>query len=112
MSYNHIPSASLLASKYQRYGYVHPRPFLPGERFSASREMDRSLRGYKELRLGLAESRQTVARQERERMSMDRGVSASYYKSPVGCRSSKGSGSMFLSDPVSRTCFFSSIKTY
>lgn len=26
-----IPMSSMLATKYQRYGYVHMEPFLPGK---------------------------------------------------------------------------------
>merc|ERR1712080_131683 len=44
MSYTWIPMCSNTASKYQRYGYVHEKPFLPGERYSASRDMDRNVR--------------------------------------------------------------------
>merc|ERR1711872_723215 len=90
MSYGWQPSISFTASKYQRYGFVHEKPFLPGERYSVSREM--------------------VARQKRDRQSMDRPVVTSYYKSPVGTRSSKGSGAVFYSDPVERSYFFSGVK--
>merc|ERR1711872_1023051 len=79
MSYGWQPSISFTASKYQRYGFVHEKPFLPGERYSVSRAMDRP-------------------------------VVTSYYKSPVGTRSSKGSGAVFYSDPVERSYFFSGVK--
>merc|ERR1712110_888020 len=100
MSYGWQPSISFTASKYQRYGFVHEKPFLPGERYSISKEMERNVKGYKEVRRGLTEARELVARQKRDRQSMDRPVVNSYYKSPVGTRSSKGSGSVFHSDPV------------
>merc|ERR1712130_200978 len=96
--------------KYQRYGFVHEKPFLPGERYSISREMERNVKGYEEVRRGLTEARELVARQKRDRQSMDRPVITSYYKSPVGTRSSKGSGSVFYSDPVERSYFFSGVK--
>jgi len=110
MSYGWQPSISFTASKYQRYGFVHEKPFLPGERYSVSREMERNVKGYKEVRRGLTEARELVARQKRDRQSMDRPVVTSYYKSPVGTRSSKGSGSVFHSDPVERSYFFSGVK--
>jgi len=110
MSYGWQPSISFTASKYQRYGFVHEKPFLPGERYSISREMERNVKGYKEVRRGLTEARELVARQKRDRQSMDRPVVTSYYKSPVGTRSSKGSGSVFYSDPVERSYFFSGVK--
>ena len=31
----------------QRYGFVHEKPFLPGERYSISKEMERNVKGYK-----------------------------------------------------------------
>merc|ERR1711872_542535 len=110
MSYGWQPSISFTASKYQRYGFVHEKPFLPGERYSVSREMDRNVKGYKEVRRGLTEARELVARQKRDCQSMDRPVVTSYYKSPVGTRSSKGSGAVFYSDPVERSYFFSGVK--
>merc|ERR1711936_130774 len=110
MSYGWQPSISFTASKYQRYGFVHEKPFLPGERYSVSREMERNVKGYKEVRRGLTEARELVARQKRDRQSMDRPVVTSYYKSPVGTRSSKGSGSVFYSDPVERSNFYSAVK--
>merc|ERR1719278_1909460 len=85
MSYGWIPSSSLVATKYQRRA-ASERPMMPGERFSVSREMDRNLKGYKEVRLGLQEAREVVARQARQRQSVDRTIQTSYYKSPVGCR--------------------------
>merc|ERR1712212_1141142 len=112
MSYGWQPSISFTASKYQRYGFVHEKPFLPGERYSVSREMERNVKGYKEVRRGLTEARELVARQKRERQSMDRPVVTSYYKSPVGTRSSKGSGSVFHSDPVERSYFFSGSRKF
>merc|ERR1711936_680115 len=110
MSYGWQPSISFTASKYQRYGFVHEKPFLPGERYSVSREMERNVKGYKEVRRGLTEARELVARQKRDRQSMDRPVVTSYYESPVGTRSSKGSGAVFYSDPVERSYFFSGVK--
>ena len=34
----------------QRYGFVHEKPFLPGERYSVSREMERNVKGYKVIK--------------------------------------------------------------
>merc|ERR1712059_42023 len=84
MSYSWTPMCSLTATKYQRYGYVQSKPFLPGERWTARRDMERNVRGYKELRQELTESRATVERQVLARQSVDRKIITSYYKSPVG----------------------------
>merc|ERR1712243_91455 len=96
MRYSWTPTCSTLAQKYQRYGYVHTRPFLPGERYSVTREMERNMRGYKELQSELKEVRQTLAKQEYTRQSLPKTVVASFYKSPVGCRTSKGEASSGL----------------
>merc|ERR1719481_2501230 len=101
MRYSWTPTCSTLAQKYQRYGYVHTRPFLPGERYR---------RGYKELQSELKEVRQTLAKQEYTRQSLPKTVVASFYKSPVGCRTSKGTGGIFWSEPAPRVTFFSDKK--
>ncbi|XP_023338135.1 uncharacterized protein LOC111708864 [Eurytemora carolleeae] len=106
------PSCSLTAMKYQRYGYVDAKPFVPGERLSASRELDRNVKGYKELRKELFQVRRDVDRQRETSVLNDRAIKTSYYKSPVGTRSFKGSGSVFYSDPIGRPSFFSSAKKY
>ena len=51
------PLVSMTATKYQRHGYVERRPFLPGERLSAAREMERALPGYRALAADLQNSR-------------------------------------------------------
>merc|ERR1712098_833359 len=109
MSYSRIPIRSMTAMKYQRYGCVEEKPFLPGERYSVSRDMERTVRGYKEVSVGLKEAREMIAQQDRQRRSMetDRPPMTSFYKSPVGCRSTKGSGAIFYSNPVPREYFFS-----
>ena len=35
----------------QRYGFVHEKPFLPGERYSISKEMERNVKGYKVIKI-------------------------------------------------------------
>merc|ERR1712226_1248593 len=108
MSYNRIPSRSLTAMKYQMCR-VEEKPFRAGERFSLCRDLERNITGYKEVSLGLKEARETMARQDRDRRSMEieRSVITSFYKSPVGCRSTKGSGAIFYSNPAPRQHFFS-----
>merc|ERR1712059_8271 len=112
MRYSWTPSCSLTAMKYQRYGYVHPRPFLPGERKRAFNEMEKNTRGFKEVRKDLLDARECLARQEYQRRSLARPVISSFYKSPVGCRSYKGPGGIFWSEPRAREGFFSGTKTF
>merc|ERR1712123_442912 len=77
------PLISMTAIKYQRHGYGEMRPFLPGERRSATREMERKMKGYKELRQELAESRRTIKQQEEMRKgAVEKTVRTSFYKSP------------------------------
>ena len=79
---------SLTAVKYQKYGAVEMKPFLPGERFSVAREMERNVKGYRDVSKELAVARKTLEHQKRSRSgaSMDRAVRTSYYKSVVGTR--------------------------
>ena len=81
------PLISVTAIKYQRHGYVEMTPFLPGEKRNATREMERNLKGYKELRQELAESRKTIKQQEEMRRgAVEKRIQTSFYKSPVGTR--------------------------
>jgi len=104
------PTCSLTAMKYHRHGYVESKPFCAGERLSASRELDRNVKGYKELRKELAQVRRDVSKQREKSVLDDRTIRTGYYKSPVGTRSSKGSGALFYSDCVGRPSFFSTVK--
>merc|ERR1712025_603291 len=112
MSYSWTPMCSLTATKYQRYGFVEMKPFQPGERFKAAREMERQVKGYKELRSDLKAVRRLIRNQEVERNSSsnDKKILTCFYKSPVGTRSCKGPGAIFYSDPVGRLGFFSITK--
>ena len=81
------PMISVTAIKYQRHGYVEKTPFLPGERRRATREMERNMKGYKELRQELAATRNIIKEQEKMRKSMvENTIQTSFYKSPVGTR--------------------------
>merc|ERR1712080_445502 len=106
-----------LATQHLLHGFQVPEVRLCARKTFPARgaiqlikKMERNVKGYKEVRRGLTEARELVARQKRDRQSMDRPVVTSYYKSPVGTRSSKGSGAVFYSDPVERSYFFSGVK--
>ena len=81
------PMISVTATKYQRHGYVEKRAFLPGERRSAAREMERNMKGYKEIRQELAATWKIIKEQEDMRRStVEKTIQTSFYKSPVGTR--------------------------
>ena len=84
--YTWTPLSSMTAAKYQRYGYVHMRPFLPGEKRRSRREMEKYMKGYKEVRDDLDKLRKTMEEQEKARNGLEKKVQTSYYKSPVGTR--------------------------
>merc|ERR1719334_1532311 len=91
------PLVSDTAVKYQKYGYVEKKPFLPGEKRTADRETDKRIKGMKELRFELEKCRKTLQHQKRQRMcAVEKSVQASFYKSPVGTRTVKMSGNVFL----------------
>ena len=79
---------SLTAVKYQRYGVVESKPFLAGERLSVAREMERNVKGFKEVRRELALARRMVEEQEtmRKDSTVDKVIQTSFYKSVVGTR--------------------------
>jgi len=104
------PLVSMTATKYQRHGYVERRPFLPGERLSAAREMERALPGYRALAADLQNSRRERAEQRKQRCRTERPVQASFYKSPVGTRTCRGGGATFHSEYRGRDCHFSATR--
>ena len=79
------PLISMTAIKYQRRGYVEERPFQPGERRSAAREMERKVKGYREIRKELVKSRKMM-KQQQEKDPNEKTIQTSFYKSPVGTR--------------------------
>ena len=84
--YNWTPLTSMTAMKYQKYGYVDMRPFEPGERRRAGRELERTVKGYKELSLELARLGKEIDKQKKRNPALEKAIETSYYKSPVGTR--------------------------
>merc|ERR1712029_210554 len=105
-------SSSMLAAKYQRYGFVHLVPFEPGERGRVMKEMERTMKGYKELRQEVEMARQNMKEMETARNNgrMEKNIQTSYYKSPVGTRTTKLSGSLFHTQYTAKDYFFSHFK--
>merc|ERR1712211_114001 len=84
---------------------------LPARRENVCQpELDKHVKGYKELRKELTQVRRDISRQREKSVLDERIIRTTYYKSPVGTRSEKGSGSVFYSNPVGRQAFFSSVK--
>ena len=81
------PVISVTSINYHRHGYVEKTPFLPGERRRATREMERNMKGYKELSQELVATRKIIKDQEKMRRStVEKTIQTSFYKSPVGTR--------------------------
>ena len=102
--------SSMLATKYQRYGYVNMQPFLPGsfeitkpdreiiylfilknipnggEKKRAEKEMERNVKGFRELRKEVEEARRNMKEMEEMKYKKEKTVQTSFYKSPVGIR--------------------------
>merc|ERR1719323_572526 len=70
---------SMTAMKYQRLPYIG-RPLQPGERMSVCREMETSVRGYREINKDLTQARRNVNFQEniRRSASIERTAPASF----------------------------------
>ena len=90
------PMCSMTAVKYQRYGAVEMKPFLPGERKRCHREMERNMKGYKEVMQEINMMRKTMDQQEKARHGVKKTLQTSYYKSPVGTRSASKLIILFL----------------
>ena len=83
------PVCSMTAVKYQRYDCVEMKPFMPGEKKRSRMGMERSMKGYKEMRQELDLVRKTIDKQEKARQEnarLEKRVQTSFYKSPVGTR--------------------------
>jgi len=105
-----ISMSSMLATKYQRYGYVHMQPFLPGEKRRAEKEMEMNMKGYRELRKEVEDARKNMKEVEMLKYKKEKTIKTSFYKSPVGTRTTKLSGGLFQTDLESRNSFFSDVK--
>merc|ERR1711874_768671 len=102
-----ISMSSMLATKYQRYGYVNMQPFLPGEKKRAEKEMERNMKGFRELRKEVEEARRNMKEMEEMNYKKEKTVQTSFYKSPVGIRTTKLSGGVFQADCKGQNYFFS-----
>merc|ERR1739848_177878 len=105
-------SGSVIAQKYQKCGEERPSTFQPGERFTVAREMERNVKGFREVSKELAMARRLLEQQQKMRKdaTKERTIQTSYYKSVVGTRSLKLSGGIFLTNPAARVGFFSSVQ--
>jgi len=106
MSFYAAPS--MIAMKYQRQPYVGA-PLQPGQRLSVAREMETSVRGYREVNRELSVARSNWEQQQeraRRSASQERAPPATFYKSVVGTRSTKGGGAIYFSEMVSRVGTF------
>jgi len=84
---------------------------LPGERKWAGKEMERKMKGYKELREQLEVVRKRVKEQKFKRENgLEERVHVCFYKSPVGTRTIKSPGGFFHSEAVGRSSHFSSLR--
>merc|ERR1711974_438167 len=90
-----LSMSSMLATKYQRYGYVDMQPFLLGEKRRAEKEMERNVKGYRELRKEVEDARKNMKEAELLKYQKEKTIQTSFYKSPVGTRTTKLSGGLF-----------------
>lgn len=86
------------------------QPFLPGEKRRAEKEMERNMKGYRELRKEVEDARKNMKEVEMLKYKKEKTIKTSFYKSPVGTRTTKLSGALFQTDLESRNSFFSDVK--
>jgi len=85
----------------------------PGERVFIVREMEKSIKGYRDLHKEIGRVRIELDQQRAARNSEfknSKTYQTSLYKSVVGTRTTKLSGGLYLSNPVARETFFSDMK--
>lgn len=85
-------------------------PFLPGEKRRAEKEMERNMKGYRELRKEVEDARKNMKEAEMLKYKKEKTIKTSFYKSPVGTRTTKISGGVFQTDCSGRNSFFSDVK--
>jgi len=103
---------SLTAIKYQKDHRLRGE-LEPGEKVFIVREMEKSVKGYRELHKEIGRVRFELDQQRAERNSEfknSKTYQTSLYKSVVGTRTTKLSGGMYQSNPVARETFFSDMK--
>lgn len=86
------------------------QPFLPGEKRRAEKEMEMNMKGYRELRKEVEDARKNMKEVEMLKYKKEKTIKTSFYKSPVGTRTTKLSGGLFQTDLESRNSFFSDVK--
>merc|ERR1712073_290776 len=99
---------SLTAMKYQRHGYVERRPFEIGERLSGRRDLEKHVKGYRQLRRDLDKAREDLlmsTQVQSPHLLKDNFYKVSFYKPVVGSRISKIGGT-YRCNSVGRIGFF------
>ena len=79
---------SLTFLKYCGHGFGEEKPLQLGERLSATRELERNVKGYKALKKELATLKTVLEQQQnaRDRSKMEKSLKSKYYKSLQGIR--------------------------
>ena len=80
------PMCSMVVLKYSMMRLVERKPFEPGERMGAWRNMEKKLKGYKQLREELVLLRKLIELQKRTRHDVKKPVKTKYYQSPLRTR--------------------------
>merc|ERR1739844_239282 len=99
--------SSLTAMKYQRHGYVEVRPFEIGERHSGRRNLEKYVKGYRQLRRDLDRAREDLLRTEigAPHLLKDNFFKVEFYKPVVAAKTNKIGGT-YRSNSVGRVGFF------
>merc|ERR1711872_197009 len=94
----------------KKNGVTTKRSFLPGQRLRIYKEMERQVRGFRDISRDLTMARRMLEQQEKiiRDSLMDRTIKTSFYKSVMATRTTKLSGAFFHTVPVARVAFFSS----
>merc|ERR1711963_199540 len=99
---------SLTAMKYQRHGYVERRPFEIGERLSGRRDLEKYVKGYRQLRRDLDKAREDLllsTEVQSPHLLKDNFFKVDFYKPVVASKTSKVGGT-YRANTIGRIGFF------
>merc|ERR1712079_129124 len=99
---------SLTAMKYQRHGYVERKPFEIGERHSGRRDLEKYVKGYRQLRRDLDRAREELllsTQLQSPHLLKDNFFKVQFYKPVVAAKTNKVGGT-YRSKSVGRIGFF------
>lgn len=84
--------------KYQRYGYVEPKPFTPGQRYRSRLEMEAKVPGYRDISRELRAVSEEIGLQRMSTPDRTPPPICTLRNSPIGYTTQAFSGKLYSHD--------------